>query len=115
MAYTRHGHQIKGTPVDPDTPKRVYRCGGPRLCDQCAKDAQNTTPDMSKLVVDEQVVEKPATAYEQMNYCPIDGKQLTTVNGIKQCVDHPLVLFPSYVNDHGEQVMVFDPNRPGRV
>lgn len=60
-------------------------------------------------------------AYLLMDYCPIDGKKLETVvppvdpdDNIKRCIDHPLVLFPSN-NVDGEQVMVFDPNRPARA
>jgi hypothetical protein len=37
MAYTTHGHQIPGTPVEENVPPSVYRCGGPGLCDICSK------------------------------------------------------------------------------
>jgi len=39
MAWTRHGHQIEGTPVEPAQP-RVARCGGPTLCRECWADVQ---------------------------------------------------------------------------
>lgn len=43
--YTRHGHQIEGTPVvmrDQGLP--VARCGGPRLCNECREDAVKYGP-----------------------------------------------------------------------
>jgi len=39
MAWTRHGHQIPGTNLDPAQP-RVARCGGPSLCKECWADVQ---------------------------------------------------------------------------
>jgi hypothetical protein len=39
MAYTRHGHQITGTPFEEPRPDRVSRCGGPRMCHDCAIDS----------------------------------------------------------------------------
>lgn len=36
--YTRHGHQIQGTPVEGPTPSSVARCGGPGLCGQCSQE-----------------------------------------------------------------------------
>lgn len=33
--YTTHGHQIPGTPVDPNTPAKEVRCGGVRICSVC--------------------------------------------------------------------------------
>lgn len=38
--YTSHGFQIAGTPVEGDRPP-VARCGGPGLCVQCSREAQN--------------------------------------------------------------------------
>lgn len=37
MAFTTHGHQIAGTPVEKPQPD-VVSCGGPRLCGVCSKD-----------------------------------------------------------------------------
>lgn len=37
--YTSHGHQIPGTMVDEERPKSVARCGGPRLCSICSREA----------------------------------------------------------------------------
>jgi hypothetical protein len=39
MAYTSHGHHIPGTTVEGTSPS-VARCGGPKLCATCARDAQ---------------------------------------------------------------------------
>lgn len=39
MAWTRHGHQITGTPVEIPRPETVARCGGPRMCRECAIDS----------------------------------------------------------------------------
>lgn len=41
MTFTRHGHHIPGTTSDDngDMFTNRARCGGPRLCDQCSKDA----------------------------------------------------------------------------
>lgn len=39
MAYTGHGHHIPGSVDSGTPPKQVARCGGPKLCTQCAKDA----------------------------------------------------------------------------
>lgn len=40
--YTTHGHQIMGTPVEGDRPP-VARCGGPSLCQDCAREATQAT------------------------------------------------------------------------
>lgn len=52
--YTSHGHQVPGTRIDLPKPKSVARCGGPRVCMDCAKDAariyaelQGTSPDVA--------------------------------------------------------------------
>jgi len=39
MAYTSHGHQIQGTPVEEPKPTEVARCGGPRMCQKCSMEA----------------------------------------------------------------------------
>lgn len=39
MAFTSHGHQIRGTKVEGSTPLQVARCGGPGLCTQCSREA----------------------------------------------------------------------------
>lgn len=56
-------------------------------------------------------------AYQQCNFCPECGRKLelvsTPIDDIKQCKDHPLALYPA-MNEHGEQVMVYDPQRPKR-
>jgi hypothetical protein len=36
MAYTSHGHQIPGTPVEGPRPESVARCGGPGRCKLCS-------------------------------------------------------------------------------
>ena len=41
--YTRHGHQIPGTPVEGERPLAVARCGGPKLCRQCYGDVARHT------------------------------------------------------------------------
>jgi hypothetical protein len=38
VAFTTHGHQIIGSPAEAERPKKVARCGGPGLCDQCSRD-----------------------------------------------------------------------------
>lgn len=52
--YTSHGHQVPGTRIDLPKPKSVARCGGPRVCLDCAKDAakiyaeiQGTSPEVA--------------------------------------------------------------------
>ncbi len=54
--YTSHGHQVPGTRIDLPKPKSVARCGGPRVCMDCAKDAariyaelQGTSPDAAPI------------------------------------------------------------------
>ena len=37
--WTRHGHAIPGVVQDPDYRLTVARCGGPRICSDCALDA----------------------------------------------------------------------------
>lgn len=37
--YTKHGHQIRGTPVEGEKPEKVARCGGPGLCAACSIEA----------------------------------------------------------------------------
>lgn len=34
--YTKHGHQIRGTPVEGKKPDQVARCGGPGFCSACS-------------------------------------------------------------------------------
>lgn len=36
MAYTPHGHYIRGSVDDEARPKTVARCGGPGLCGNCS-------------------------------------------------------------------------------
>ena len=38
MAYTSHGHQVPGTPIEGGRPP-IARCGGVVWCDICAKEA----------------------------------------------------------------------------
>lgn len=38
MAYTRHGHHIRGSINDEPPPLKRHRCGGPGLCVDCAQD-----------------------------------------------------------------------------
>lgn len=38
MAYTRHGHHIKGTDTE-NPPGTQARCGGPGICGDCSSDA----------------------------------------------------------------------------
>lgn len=43
--YTRHGHQIAGTPVVlRDAGVAVARCGGPKLCRECMADVAKYGP-----------------------------------------------------------------------
>lgn len=37
--WTSHGHPIPGVTVAGGRPGRVARCGGPKICTQCAKEA----------------------------------------------------------------------------
>lgn len=37
MAFTRHGFHIPGTTMA-DKPESVARCGGPKICEECAND-----------------------------------------------------------------------------
>jgi hypothetical protein len=39
MAFTSHGHQIPGTPVEERESDNIARCGGPALCSKCAREA----------------------------------------------------------------------------
>ncbi len=41
MTWTRHGHQIPGSPSPLEGEERppVARCGGPRLCAVCEQDS----------------------------------------------------------------------------
>ena len=40
MAWTTHGHHIPGTVKDDVMrPDRVGRCGGPKMCQKCQKEA----------------------------------------------------------------------------
>lgn len=48
MAYTRHGHQIIGTTVLFSRPAQVMRCGGPKLCKECALDQARVTGESVK-------------------------------------------------------------------
>lgn len=39
MAWTSHGHHIPGTVLNPDDrPKKIARCGGTNICQQCRRD-----------------------------------------------------------------------------
>ena len=40
MAYTRHGHQIPGTPVEGEKPEKKARCGGYPHCTDCRNDTK---------------------------------------------------------------------------
>lgn len=46
--YTTHGHQIVGTTAEKSRPSRVARCGGPRLCKQCALEVIAAMTDLVK-------------------------------------------------------------------
>lgn len=48
MAYTRHGHHIKGTVLE-DRPIGLLtaRCGGPLVCKECWTDFVNVSNDVS--------------------------------------------------------------------
>lgn len=37
--YTSHGHHISGSVKDSTPPNVIARCGGPKLCDACFKEA----------------------------------------------------------------------------
>jgi hypothetical protein len=40
--WTTHGHSIDGVPQDASMkPSKVARCGGPKLCNKCARDQAN--------------------------------------------------------------------------
>lgn len=38
MTYTRHGHHIDGTTMEPGEAPKKARCGGPKFCGMCATD-----------------------------------------------------------------------------
>lgn len=58
--YTRHGHQIEGTPYIPkDMGMQVARCGGPGLCPQCSQDAARATKDVPRPNPVEEVSDVP--------------------------------------------------------
>lgn len=70
MAFTKHGHQIPGSPAD-ERPfgQMVARCGGPTLCQPCAFDVKmynrlaETTPDpMTARTPDDAPVDYPMRA-----------------------------------------------------
>jgi hypothetical protein len=48
VAFTEHGHQIKGTPVSGIQPKQVSRCGGPGFCPACSKQAAGVLRQINK-------------------------------------------------------------------
>lgn len=37
--YTCHGHEIPGASVYPPERPKVYRCGGPGLCEVCSRES----------------------------------------------------------------------------
>lgn len=41
MAYTKHGHYIYGSGTGGIRPAIIARCGGPKLCKDCARDVAN--------------------------------------------------------------------------
>lgn len=41
MAYTKHGHYIYGSGMGEAEPETVARCGGPKICRDCATDVVN--------------------------------------------------------------------------
>lgn len=50
MAFTRHGHQITGTPAEKrPADMLVARCGGEGMCDQCRSDAAFTRQETRTL------------------------------------------------------------------
>lgn len=55
MAYTTHGHHIEGTPRSDRNIRPVARCGGPRICTLCSREASIHRPP-KRPRVDTQVV-----------------------------------------------------------
>lgn len=43
MTYTSHGHLIPGSPVDAESPEKIFRCGGPGLCAVCTRESGEWT------------------------------------------------------------------------
>ena len=43
--YTSHGHHIPGTIKNDDRPEQVARCGGPRICKVCMREAMTEPND----------------------------------------------------------------------
>lgn len=64
--YTSHGHQVPGTRIDLPKPKSVTRCGGPRVCLDCAKDAAKIYADIQGITQEEAT---PPTAKEYSALC----------------------------------------------
>jgi hypothetical protein len=51
MTFTRHGHQVANTPVDPQGSRRpVARCGGPSICPQCAVDSERAQDEYQNML-----------------------------------------------------------------
>lgn len=59
MAYTRHGHHIKGSPlVDRPAGLLTGRCGGPEICTDCKIDKEKVLAPKEP-----EVAEKPKKVY----------------------------------------------------
>lgn len=56
MTFTRHGHQVANTPVDPQDSRRpVARCGGPSFCPQCAVDSEQAQDEYQNMLKNNRV------------------------------------------------------------
>ena len=49
--YTKHGHQIAGTPVEGPWLGAKARCGGPGVCASCSKEAAGAVLAMSNPLI----------------------------------------------------------------
>lgn len=56
MAYTRHGHHIPGSPHH-IVPRLAARCGGPKICFQCAMDVASYAEDAVVMEAEDVVFE----------------------------------------------------------
>lgn len=89
--YTRHGHQIAGTPVVlRDAGVAVARCGGPALCSECAEDVAKYGPP--KLIEGFSEVTQDGTR-------PFDYQLKAKINVVEWYNSHGVGSYPITVDD----------------
>lgn len=82
MAWTYHGHQIPNSPVESQTPNRVARCGGIRMCRSCMQDVANwETTKRKELVATEQTMVKVFGSLKKLGLS--DEMALNAINAMQ--------------------------------